>query len=208
MSDWDSKVRVNELDLFVYGQVQYDFSVYDALAAGYLDGKSLGDAAVLSTTRRAVTVEGSITAIARSVEKRSVAVEELGVAMACLGSVVAFFSGDTDDDNINHTIDKCDNASDADKVKMKSDMQTALYYLNKYEALEKSYSVDTVTKGDVSAIQSSCKLALDKESNALQQTQSDLRSILSKRDSAYSTIGKLQKKVDETASRTINQIGQ
>ncbi|MCQ2388368.1 MAG: hypothetical protein MJ138_01485 [Kiritimatiellae bacterium] len=212
MSDWDAKVQIQPLDLFVYGQVQYEFSVYDALAGKYLDGKSLGDAAVSSTTRRAVVVEEAITAIARSVERRSTAVQELGFAMSHIAYVVAMFSGDTSENNINHKISDCDGASDSEKADMKARMKKALDILEKYgvdiDNKGTKYSADTVTKGDVSAIQSGCKLALDKENNALQQTQSDLRSLLSKRDSAYSMIGKLQKKVDGTARRTIGQIGQ
>lgn len=212
MSDWDAKVQVKPLDLFVYGQAQYAFSVYDALAGKYLDGKSLGDAAVSSTTRRAVTVEAAITTIARSVERRGTAVEELGAALGFIGYVVSMFSGDSSENNINHKIDECDEASDWEKSQMKEKIGKALAILDKYDVdidsnSGKTYTKDNVTKGDVSAIQSACKLALDKENNAVQQSQADLRSLLSKRDSAYSMIGKLQKKVDGTARRTIGQIG-
>ena len=63
-----------------------------------------------------------------------------------------------------------------------------------------------MTRADIMKGQNEIQYAMDTEDNNLQQDTVTLQSLLSKRDSAFSTASRIVKKADNAASATIGNI--
>ena len=100
---------------------------------------------------------------------------------------------------------------DLSSTKTASISGTSSQALNTYEVKIDgsvvSSSQTSFTKAQLSKLQQNVKLEIDQENSKLQQLNGTLQGFLQKRDSAYSMIGKIQRKIDATASRTLGRIG-
>lgn len=192
--------QINELDLVVYGQVQYDFSLSER------SGLSLGDLMVGVANQRAVAVDHEISAINKEVKQRARKLEALGQALGYASAIVAEMS------QIKNV--KTDTKyTDTKQWLAKLQKLVAPYDLTYTEEEDKKeYNIARLwsgglTYGNAQKLQSVLQLALDKENNALKRTTNTIQSFITKRDNAYELIAKLRKKIDKTASTTISSLG-
>lgn len=183
-------IEIQPLDLTVYGQVQYAFVASDA--PGTL--LTYADAAVLATQRRALAVETETTPIAEAVRKRTAKLEALGNALADVARALMSLVEE-----------------DLNSIETASIRGASASTLNTYEVKIDGSVVSSsqtwFTKAQLTKLQQNVKLEIDQENGKLQQTTGTLQGFLQKRDSAYSMIGKIQRKIDATASRTLGRIG-
>lgn len=178
-------LRIEPMDLVVYGQVQNAYvEVSDpATRLGY------PEAVVKSALRRAVSVEIEEEPMVTAARQRQRKLERLGEALADVSSAFG----------------QCQ--VDANKAGESYLTYDKTYSIGSAATILPEYGVSCsamMNGADLSKLQQSVKLELDKENSSLQQTTSSLQSFMSKCNSAYSTIGTLQRKMDGTASRTLS----
>lgn len=191
--------QINELDLVVFGQVQYDFSLSGR------SGLSLGELMVGVANQRAVAVDREIAAINKEVKQRSRKLEVLGQALGYVAAIVAELS-QTKDVKIDTEY------KDTHQWLAKIEKLVAPYDLTYEEENKGTLPVSSLwsgkfTYGNAQKLQSVLQLALDKENNALKRTTNTIQSFVTKRDNAYELIAKLRKKIDKTAGSTISSLG-
>lgn len=191
--------QINELDLVVFGQVQYDFSLSGRF------GLSLGELMVGVANQRAVAVDREIAAINKEVKQRSRKLEVLGQALGYVAAIVAELS-QTKDVKIDTEY------KDTHQWLAKIEKLVAPYDLTYEEENKGTLPVSSLwsgkfTYGNAQKLQSVLQLALDKENNALKRTTNTIQSFVTKRDNAYELIAKLRKKIDKTAGSTISSLG-
>ena len=195
-------VEINELDLVVYGQVQYDFTL-DAKT-----GLALDEMLVKASGQRAVAVEQELATISIEAKQRSRKAEDVGRALGLASAIVAEMSQIEGVDLTTEYDDKHGWLKtlatvvapyDLTYVKEKDETKTPCPISDLWK--------DKLTYEGAQRLQSILQLALDKENNALKQTSNTIQGFVSKRDKAYELIGKVQKKIDSTASTTIMAIG-
>lgn len=179
-------VKIEPLDLSVYGQVQFSFSTPEA------SGLTYAEAAVAIAAKRALVVDEEVGPIQRGVREKIRKVEELGNALADVARIVAELA----------KIDL------SDKSTKKSLTDAAYATLLRYEIkFPEDKPAQSLCHADALNLQQTVKLELDKENTRMQEGTNTLQGLIDKRSSAYGMIGKLQQKIDRTASTTIKSIG-
>ncbi len=190
-------IEIRELtDLVVLGQIQYDFTVSG------VEGYDLGRAVTDATYRRAVSVEEDLSRVSEYMRMRMRKVADLGNALSEASYLVAAMSDADIDDKYT--------AADWGKRHDSLKKLIAPYHLT-YTYKDVVYNAEDLlenpTSENLQKLQSTINLALDKENNALTRSSNMVQGFVSKRDNAYAMIGKLRKKLDETAAKTISTIG-
>lgn len=193
-------VRIEPLDLVVYGQVQYAFSVTS------LPGEVLPyDRAVVETAlQRSVAMQAEITPVKNAIKIRSAKLEELGKVLANITPIILELQ-------LKETKLTDDTKHDIGYISGGDGWLPAWRYLEKYgitiDGTKISSKFSSFTYAELQKLQQNVKLEIDRENSDVERDTSSLQSYIQKVDSAYSLIGKLQKKIDGTAGRTIQQIG-
>jgi len=181
-------VVAHDLNLYVYGQVQRDFTL------GGVQGYGFGDAANETSFRRAVTFETELDAMNRAAQLRITKLEDLGNAMAIVSGACTKF-----------------NKKDGVTQQIEYDYTGLGTLCAKYGITVEGVSIpDSKTStsyANLQKIQSTVKLALDEEQNALQRHTASMQNVMSKRDSAMEQLTKVAKKFDATANTMIRNIG-
>jgi len=195
-------VQLEKLDLTIYGQVQYSYKV-DGVS-----GRTLSDACVTCAALRAASVDQEVSAVSAVTKRRADVLEKIGNALAAIAAAVASLAGSEDLD---------ETVSGTARTNLKNQLGTINTYVPTWEQDGNTYptisdtnsnalsnwQASNVTSDKGQKLQSVVQLFADTEDNALQRTSSTLQSFMSKRDSAYSLIGKIQRKLDGTAKQTI-----
>lgn len=170
----------------VYGVAQMSY-VVDGDA-----GKDYSAALAAAALKQATAIEASASAYSSVVKARARKVEELGQIMAELTKAYAKLrvkdaeSGDT------VTID---NGAWVNATASKYGI-TLVFKQNTAD----------MTRANIMKGQNEIQYAMDTEDNNLQQDTVTLQSLLSKRDSAFSTVSRIVKKADDTGAATIGNI--
>ena len=173
------------LDLTVYGQSQVSYTV-----GGEAD-RSWTDAVLKTAYRRAISMETEAGAVGEATRCRTRKLEELGTALAAIAEAVAKLSDE-----------KWDSGKTVGGLKAARDVLEK-YGIDGYKDIPASGEVN---KQQAATVQSKAKLAIDVENNALQQDSSTLQSLVSKRDSSYSQLGKLMNKFLKSRKTIIGNI--
>lgn len=173
-------IQTEDLGLTVLGTTQYGYTVNG------VHGQDFDTAVYRAALCRNVGLEASLTAYTALLAARQRKLQDLGDALARVNEGVA-------------RIDPKDLKTDTD-VEIGSAAASAL----------RRYGFDAQKKmkyRDVSKLQQSVQYELDREDNALQQEMTDMQNFISKRDDAMQMATKLMKKVAQTRSRGIRNIG-
>jgi len=184
-------VVAHALNLSVYGQVQRDFTL------GGVPGFTLGEAAVQTAYRRATTYETELTAMNAAAQLRIRKLEELGNAMSIVSGASTKFKKDNSS-GINQEISY--DYKNLDEICAKYGVTIEGGGTIPHGETKTSYA-------NLQKLQSTLKLALDEEQNALQRHSSTMQSVMSKRDSAMQQLTRVSKKIEATARTTIANIG-
>lgn len=193
-------IRIEPMDLVVYGQVQYSFVKVDAPAGSA--PMAYDQAVCAAALQRAVAVQTEFEPIQAAIRVRATKLKELGDCLANVTSTVTQFQ-----------VDKVKLSDEKTKYSLGQVNGTNVsVYLAKYgiyydEKNAVSAGVNSYSYANCSKLQENIKLAIDKENTDVERDTSALQGYLNKSDSAYSLIGTLQKKIDGTANHTIKQIG-
>lgn len=173
------------LDLTVYGQAQVSYTV-----GGEAD-RSWTDAVLKSAYRRAVSMEAEASAVGEATRYRTRKLDELGTVLAAVAEAVAKLSEEK-----------------WDSGKTVGGLKAARAVLEKYgiDGYTEISVAGEVNKQQGAILQSKVKLAIDIENNALQQDSSSLQSLVTKRDSSYSQLGKLMNKFLRSRKSIISNI--
>lgn len=180
-----------DLDLTILGQAQKAYMVDGVKWQDYLT------AITKSAFKRAVMMDGQCDVVAAAVRKRADKTEALGQALAYISEHVA-----------NLTDKKWDNTDNIEGNNGGADLKKARSILEKYGVDNYSYITTDgkLSKANAAKLQSTVKLALDKEDNALQTDSASLQNVLSKRDKAYSAAASMMKKINGTVANTIRNM--
>lgn len=229
-------VTIQELDLVVCGQVQYEYTVNQTSPSASATGLTLMDMLTTCCAKRATAVEHEVSTVSNALNKQSKMLEDVGKGMACCMAVVAakpqsagsskHYPLETDDSV------KVDETAGFNKLlefrdAIKPYDLTFQHYREEAEGTkdEKTLYTDKIAdrldlayygdggkrKGlryyDAECMQSAIQLKLDQENNSMQSTSNTLSNFIQKRDDAYSLIDKLVNKINKTASSTVGAIG-
>jgi len=185
-------VTAQELDLSVYGQVQYSYSI-----TGGKSGLDLGSAAAIVGCSRAVGVEKEVTVLSAGLKKRSKAIDDLSKVMIDIEAAIASAKAKaTAADTV-----------DFDKNRHMGTFQRYGVRLTDNNGNSLFESDSKIKLGNLNQLQQNVRLVSDKEDNALQRVASQLQSAISKRDNSYNQMEKFLKKFDGTAGTIIRNIG-
>lgn len=177
-------IEMTPLDLSVYGQVQYNFTIADKKGLF-----TFGEAAVNVATKRAAALEIVLPPLRDGLKQKMAKLSALSLALGDISMIVAQLGQE---------------GLQSDKrIKIPD---TSLNTLRTYE-IEGVPSSGEITKAEAYTLQQNVKLELEKENTQLQETTSVVQNFIQKRDSAFGLIGKIQQKVDHTSQSTIQSIG-
>lgn len=177
-------IEMKPLDLSVYGQVQYNFTV-----AGKEGTFTFGEAAVNVASKRAAALEIALPPLRNGLKQKMEKLSALSLALGDIAKIVA---------------ELCQEGMESDKKVKIPD--TSIKTLRTYEVPGVPDSGE-VKKSEAYTLQQNIKLEIEKENTQLQETTSVVQSFIQKRDSAFGLIGKIQQKVDHTSQSTIQSIG-
>lgn len=166
-------IEENGLSLTVYGQRQVSYSIDG------VKGYDWFETVLKSVSRRAVSMESEATAVSAATRLRMDKLDELGTALAAVAKAVADLSAESWSSN-----KKVGGLGAARTILQK-------YVVDGWDTIDGS---GQITKGNAAKLQSKLQLAIDVESNALQQDTSKLQNYISKRDTAYSQLSSLKEK--------------
>lgn len=166
-------IEANGLSLTVYGQRQVSYSIDG------VKGYDWFETVLRSVTRRAVSMEGEASAVNAATRLRMEKIDELGTALAAVAKAVADLSTESWDSD-----KKAGGLGNARAILQK-------YAVDSWDTIDGS---GQITKGNAAKLQTKVQLAIDVESNALQQDASKLQNYISKRDTAYSQLSSLKEK--------------
>ncbi len=188
------EMYVEELDLglSVLGTAQKAYAVDGVKWQDYLT------AVISSSFKRAVSMDAQCDAMATAVRARIDKTERLGKAMAAIAQHVALLTDKKWDDNSNYLGE----GGGADLRAARATLE--FYGVDNYSFITTD---GKLSKPNASKLQSTLKLALDKEDNALQSATASLQSAFTKRDKSYSNAATLMKKIQGTYNNTIRNIG-
>lgn len=198
-----SYMRIEPMDLVVYGQVQNAFVEADnptALLVYY-------EAVVKAATKRAVSVETEQTPMVTAARQRQEKLEKITTAYGCVSAALVTCQLQAKDEGKNYMT--WDKTFSLGTMRVAKGASGQAEYVSVSDVLNSfGISCSQSMKGsELTKLEQTVKLEVDKESSALQQTSSTLKSFISKGDSAYSMIGTLLRKIDGTAMRTIQACG-
>ncbi len=178
--------------LVIYGQQQVDYTVNGDSHQSY------GQAVAYAALYRAASVEFSTSALQTPIRMRMKKVEELGTVLAAAATGMSNLATEDMDDSFSS-----------------KDLATAYDILVKYNLDRHGLSViqiitdqriGIITKENLMKLQNDVQYEMDREDNKLQQDMVAIQSYISKRDQAYSLAASIVRKVNKTASHTINGI--
>ena len=170
----------------VYGVPQASYTV------GGEAGKDYSAALTVAAFKQATAIEAAASSYVSVVKARAHKVDELGQVMAFLAEAFANLStknpapGDTATVNNGHWVN-----TTASKYGI-----TLVFQANTAK----------MTRANIMKGQNDSQYAMDTDDNNLQQDTVTLQSLLSKRDSAFSTASRLVRKADDAGAATIGNI--
>ena len=167
----------------VYGVQQVSYTV-DGEA-----GKDYSAALAVAALRESAAIEQAAAAYMEVVKARERKIDDLGEVMAYLNKAYATLrvkDGESGDTAV------VDNGAWVNGTAKKYGI-TLVFVAN----------TSSMTRGNLLKGQNEIQRALDTEDNELQQDSVSLQSLVSKRDSAYSTASSIVKKADNTGASTI-----
>lgn len=198
-------MKIEPMDLVVYGQVQNAFVCSDAPTVRL----SYAEAVVKAALKRATSVQNELVPLMEAIRQRSAKLEQLGASLAAVSEVLMAFQ--TGDEKPSMTSKETKSLG---TVRVGGATRYVADILNSYgiTVTDNDGNVKSVpysvTYAEVMKLQQNVKLELDKENTQVSQDNSSASSFNDKCASAFNTIGKLQDKIDKTIGRTIGQIGQ
>jgi len=202
----NATVAIKELDLVVLGQVQFDFVLNG------VDGYSLSSVLTPCCAARAVAIEHEISMVSEVVRKRTKKLDDLGNAMGLIAYIVAsleaadaaedkYYPGDAAKGQQNVSV------RDIGKLIGPYELTYTDENGNKKDINPLVVEQSKIKKNDIEIVQSTVKLAIDKENNAIKQDCNTLQGYVDKRDDAYELIGKLENKINNTAKTVLGAMG-
>lgn len=179
-------IEANDTGVRVYGVKQVSYTVEGEAGKDYMA------ALAAASFKEAVAVEKTAGAYAEVVRQRKAKLDDLGNVMAVLSRAVATLKvKDSEPDDMSDSMAALVTAA-----------QTAAKY-----GVTISISGTRISRRNIYNAQNAVQYAMDREDNDLKQDMVALQSYITKRDNSFSTAGKLVKKVSNSASATINNIG-
>lgn len=176
------------MGLSVLGQPQVSYTV---------DGKAGCDyatAVVMATLKRAAAVESGLSAYADIVKLRNKKLEDLSLALA--------------------EVTKALESRDREKPSIDQGLRIdsgAVELLKKYgistSGIVSFANTHMATVGELQKLQQNVKFAVDTENNNCQQDLATLQGYMDKRDNAFGLASSLSRKLQDTVSSTIRNIG-
>jgi len=173
-------IAKEDLGYSVLGTPQCDYAVDGLHHQPY-------DIAVFQASlRRTAALEDLAQAYGDLITGREKKIDELGTALASLYKAAAYFEQGDDPDKVNLNVDA-----------------SAVSVLRRY-----GYNAATKMSYDgIATMQEDVKYDIDQENNYLQQNTTDLQNYVTKRDDAYSTVGKFMDKVANTRKQGVRNVG-
>lgn len=179
-------IEANDTGVSVYGVKQMSYTVEGEAGQDYMAALSA------ASFKESVAIEKTANAYAEVVRQRNKKLDDLGIVMAVLNRAAATLKvKDTTPDDWSESISGLPAA-----------YQTAAKY-----GVTINISGSQITRGNLYNAQNAVQYAMDREDNDLKQDMVSLQSYITKRDNSFSTAAKLVKKVSDSASSTINNIG-
>jgi len=178
-------VTIDKMDLVVYGQVQFSFSM------GGVSGYDLAHVCTASSFRRVTAVEDEIGTVSAACEARAKKLADLGNAMGAVQYTMSYIDGKMDNEEI-------------DSHGLGSIYNTLAYY----NVPDAGYALNNpIVISNLRTLFENLKHEIDLENNDLQRTTATLQNVMGKRDSAFSTLSKITEKLDNTVKATIQNMG-
>jgi len=194
-----SNAAVQQIDLGfrVLGIDQVEYAVEG------VRGKTYGQAAGLASLRRAVALENGIDGYVSIVRAREQKIQDLSDILAVLSGTRSLY--DTDSDKEKSYNRESYAVQYKDVYKKESDLVVALQKygieLGGWKGAGHNISVAEIDK-----IKSEVEYQSQTEDTDLQSDLASLQSYVSKRDSAFSTAGEMQRKCDQSISSQLKYI--
>ncbi len=173
-----------------------DGAVYGVPQVSYVvegdSGHDFGSALAFAAFRHSVAIEEAASGYSDLVRARSLKIDELGQVLAILAQANANLPTDSQDTD--------------DKASVSRGAWVAQMITKYHLGFELSNGNTKITRENVMNGQNEVQYAMDTEDNNLQQDVVSLQGLVSKRDNAFSTAGRLVKKYDGSADGTIGNI--
>lgn len=179
-------IEANDTGVTVYGVKQYSYTVEGEAGRDYMAALSA------ASFKESVALEKTAGAYAEVVRQRNIKLDELGNVMAVLSRAMATL--------------KVKEQEPGDQSDSMYALVTAAATAAKY-GVTISISGTRIRRDNAMRAQNAIQYAIDREDNELKQDLVSLQSYVTKRDNSFSTASKLVKKVNGSASATINNIG-
>lgn len=154
--------------------------------------KDYGTILAMASFFHANTIEAETAAYAKMIRLRMQKLEDLGEALSIIAEAVGSLppSGES-----------------SDKSKEDTRLHKAADILKKYGLPSISVNDNKITREDAVMAQNDLQTAIDTEDNALQMDMVSLQSLVSKRDTSFSTASKILQKFSNTGKTLTGNIG-
>lgn len=170
-----------------YGLPNVDYTVDGAAGCGFAEAVAFG------SLRQSYSVEAAAQAVSEVIKARQRKCSDIGDALATVGEAMASIEDTSDTD---------------------AESKISVTKLAQARTLLAKYGIDLplTEKGQVTYAtgyrkQNEVQMALDRETNDLQQNMTTLQGLVNKRDNVFNVSSKVVKKVNKTMIGTIRAIG-